>query len=82
MALNLDNLSTHGSGPPTGMHTYLTADAIGTVVGANYFDAATTRLRQGDMIFVASSLGGTMAGDVLVVTSATGAATVTVTNGT
>lgn len=82
MALNLDNLSTHGSGPPTGVHTYLTADAIGTVVGANYFNSATNRLRQGDIIMVASSLGGTMAVDLLVVTSATDAATVTVTNGT
>lgn len=63
-------------------HMYKTADAIATVVASGYFNNGTTRLRQFDVIDVVSSTGGTPAVDVLTVTSATGAATVTTTNGT
>lgn len=59
-----------------------TADAIGTVVGANYFDAAYTRLAAGDVIIVASSYGGTEAVDLLVVDSVSAAGVVVVVNGT
>lgn len=58
-----------------------TTDAIGTVVGAHYFDNAYTRLSAGDVIIVASSHGGTEAVDLLVVDSIT-AGVVVVVNGT
>lgn len=64
------------------VHHYSTADAIATVVASGYFNSATDDLRQNDIILCVSSVGGTVAVDVLVVTSATGAATVTTTNGT
>lgn len=64
------------------IHYYATTDAIGTVIASGYFNSATDNLRQFDIINVVSSTGGVVAVDVLVVTSATGAATVTTTNGT
>lgn len=56
---------------------YKSADAIGTIVASGYFDDIYAELSQGDMILVASGVGGTEAADVLVVSSATGATTVT-----
>ena len=57
--------------------TYETADAIGTVKGSGYFNAVTTNLKQYDIITTVSSVGGTPAVTDVLVTSATGAATVT-----
>jgi len=64
------------------IHWYSSADAIATVAGSGYFNDATNDLKQFDIILAVTSTGGTPAVDVLVVTSATGAATVTTTNGT
>jgi hypothetical protein len=64
------------------IHWYSSADAIATVIGSGYFNDATNDLKQFDIILAVTSTGGTAAVDVLVVTSATGAATVTTTNGT
>lgn len=64
------------------IHYYATADAIATVIASGYFNSATDNLRQFDVILAVTSTGGTPAVDVLVVTSATGATTVTTTNGT
>ena len=64
------------------IHYYATTDAIGTVIASGYFNDATANLRQYDIILAVTSTGGTQAVDVLVVTSATAAPTVTTTNGT
>ena len=56
---------------------YIDGDAIGTIVGSGYFNSAYANLKQGDIIIVTSGIGGTIAADVLSVTSATGATTVT-----
>lgn len=61
---------------------YQSADAVGTIVASGYFNAATENLRQFDTIIVVGATGGTATVDLCVVTSATGAATVTTTNGT
>lgn len=61
---------------------YASADAIGTIAGSGYFNGVADNLRQNDIILVVGSVGGVVTVDVLVVTSATGAATVTTTNGT
>ena len=61
---------------------YKTADALATVIASGYFNAIAADLNQGDQIIASTSIGGTVLVDVLVVTSATGAATVTTTNGT
>lgn len=64
------------------IHWYSSADAILTISGSGYFNDATNDLKQFDIILAVTSTGGVVAVDVLVVTSATGAATVTTTNGT
>jgi hypothetical protein len=61
---------------------YQTADAIATVIASGYFNGATENLRQFDVINVVGGVGGTVTVDVIVVTSATNAATVTTVNGT
>jgi hypothetical protein len=61
---------------------YASADAVGTIAGSGYFNDVSTNLRQNDIILVVGSTGGSATVDALVVTSATGAATVTTTNGT
>ena len=61
----------------TSIFFYIDGDAIGTIVGSGYFNSAYANLKQGDIIIVTSGIGGTIAADVLSVTSATGATTVT-----
>jgi hypothetical protein len=70
-----------GAGTGNVFH-YETADAPGTVAGSGYFNDVTENLKQWDIILVAGTTGGTATVDMLVVTSATAAATVTTTNGT
>lgn len=82
MALTAANLKlVAGAGTGNVFH-YETADAPGTVAGSGYFNSVTDNLKQFDIILVAGTTGGTVTVDMLVVTSATGAATVTTTNGT
>ena len=61
---------------------YTSADAPGTIAGSGYFNDVTSNLRQWDTILTVGTTGGTVTVDLLVVTSATGAATVTTTTGT
>jgi len=61
---------------------YTSADAVATIAGSGYFNGVTDNLRQWDTVIAVGSTGGTATVDVLVVTSTTGAATVTTTNGT
>jgi hypothetical protein len=60
---------------------YVTPDTIATASASGYFNLATGELRQLDIIIVIGTSGGTPTIDLLFVTSATGAATVT-TSGT
>ena len=61
---------------------YDSADAIGTIIGSGYFNTATAELKQNDVIIAVGSTGGTRTVDMIVVSSATGATTVTTINGT
>ena len=81
MTLSAANFKTIAAGAMQ-VHHYNSADAIATVVASGYFNEITNRLKQFDVIIAVTSTGGTAAVDVLVVTSATGAATVTTANGT
>jgi cell shape-determining protein MreC len=56
---------------------YTDGDATSSIVADDYFNSASAELKQGDMILVAAGVGGTMESDLLVVKSATGAASVT-----
>lgn len=77
MALDATKLERIGGGT-NGLFLYQAgADTAATVAGSGYFNNVTDRLRQGDVILV---VGNSVASiDSLVVTSATGAATVTTT---
>jgi len=70
------------AGGAKGIFFYDSTDAIGTIVGSGYFNNATAELKQYDIIIAVGATGGTQTVDLVVVTSATGAATVTTTNGT
>ena len=59
---------------------YKTVEAIATVAGSGYFNSYTDELRNGDIILVSDTNVPTI--DVLTVTSADNAATVTTLNGT
>lgn len=78
MALTAANLIKLAGAQPS-LHIYTTADAITDVVGSGYFNSVTDNLKQNDVILVVSDTGGTRKVDVVAVTSATGAATVTTT---
>ena len=81
MAYTATSLFKVGGANP-GLWIYKTADAHGTVATSGYFNDATNELKEHDVIIVVGATGGSETVDVMVVTSATGAATVTVTNGT
>lgn len=61
---------------------YVDGDAVGTIAGSGYFDTEYLNVKENDVILCVGAAGGTETVDVLVVTSATGATTVTTTNGT
>jgi len=82
MALTAANLKLVAGGGTGNVWHYTTADAPATVAGSGYFNDVTNNLKQYDMILVAGTTGGTVTFDMLGVTSASGAATVTTTNGT
>ena len=81
MAYSASNLRKVAGGAMS-VFLYDSADAIGTIAGSGYFNSATNELKQNGVIIAVGSTGGSRSVDLLVVTSATGAATVTTTNGT
>ncbi len=60
---------------------YTDGDAIAAIAGSGYFNSATENLKKGDIILCVGTNAGTPTVDICVVSSATGAATVTVVNG-
>jgi len=82
MALSSTALKKIGGAGDSNLFMYQSTDAVGTVAGSGYFNDVTNELKQFDVIIVVGSTGGTATVDVLIVSSATGAATVTTTNGT
>lgn len=53
---------------------YITADAVATVLGANYFDAAASRLPKNTVVVALCVANGTPVVKTLVVTANTGTA--------
>jgi hypothetical protein len=82
MALSSDNLKKIAGGGDQNLFIYNSSDAVATIAGSGYFNDVTDNLKQFDVILAVGSTGGTATVDVLIVSSATGAATVTTTNGT
>jgi len=82
MALDATNLKKIAGAGDQNLFIYKSTDAPATVAGSGYFNNSTDDLKQFDIILVVGTTGGTATGDLLFVTSATGAATVTCTNGT
>jgi len=58
---------------------YTDGDATSAIVGSGYFNLAFAEVKKGDMILVCATNAGTAESDVLIVSSASGAATVTTT---
>tara|TARA_Y100001951_G_C11268463_1_gene257135 strand:+ start:666 stop:911 length:246 start_codon:yes stop_codon:yes gene_type:complete len=81
MAYTASSLYKVGGANP-GLWIYKSADALATIVASGYFNDATNELKEHDVIISIGSTGGTETVDVLLVTSASGAATVTTHNGT
>ena len=82
MALTATALKKIGGAGDSNLFMYQSTDAIATVIGSGYFNSVTNELKQFDVIMVVGSTGGTATVDVIIVSSATGAATVTTANGT
>ena len=57
----LARISSSGNTTANAMWMYTTADAIATVIAADYFLAAINELRVNDTLLVVSSTGGTPA---------------------
>ncbi len=81
MALDTTNLKKVAGAGDQNLFIYKSTDAPATIAGSGYFNSVTTDLKQFDIILTVGTTGGTATGDLLFVTSATGA-TVTTTNGT
>ena len=83
MAYSTDNpLRKIAEGGINSVWLYVDGDAVGTIIGSGYFNSDYQNLRENDVILCVGAAGGTETVDVLVVSSATGATTVTTTNGT
>ena len=78
MAYSAKNLKRMNVGDES-MYIYKSTDAIATVAASGYFNSAYAELKKGDAIIVIDSSTPTI--DICVVSSATGATTVTVVNG-
>jgi hypothetical protein len=70
------------AGGANSLFLFDSTDAIATIIASGYFNDATNELKQNDVIVVVGSTGGTRTVDMIVVSSATGASTVTTINGT
>jgi hypothetical protein len=85
MAYNAKQLARQGgagyaSGNVKSDWIYASADSLAAILASGYFNAATKRLNQGDIIRIVSGIGGTLEVETAVVTSAKGADTVTLRN--
>jgi len=56
---------------------YADGDATSVIVGSGYFNLSYPEVKQFDMILTVGTNGGTAESDLLIVSSATGATTVT-----
>jgi len=79
MAFSADNMKRINIGDES-LYVYKSSDAIATVSASGYFNNFYAELEKGDAIMVIDSSTPTV--DVCVVSSTTGATTVTVVNGT
>jgi len=65
------------AGSENSLFFYTDGDAKSTVVASGYFNLSYQELSKGDVILCSIGVGGTHEMDVITVTSATGATTVT-----
>jgi hypothetical protein len=85
MAFNIDGFKTiqtggalgSGEGSVKQIHHYVTNDLLSEVDDSGYFNSITALLRKGDQIVVSGDIDGTPAINTFLVSSATGAGTVT-----
>lgn len=82
MALDKQSLTRihatpRAAGASKSVFHYVTDDTVANIIASGYFNSATKELEKGDVIIASCVNGGTNTCTVCVVTSATGAATVT-----
>ena len=82
MAFDATNLKKIAGAGDQNLFIYKSTDAPSVIVGSGYFNTVTSDLKQFDIILAVGTTGGNATGDLIFVKSATGAATVTTTNGT
>jgi len=80
-AFSAANMNRVHSGTVT-LWVYKSTDTLATIVTSGYFNSHYQMIRENDIILCVGTSGGTQTVDVLVVSSADNATTVTVTNGT
>jgi hypothetical protein len=78
MALDLTKLSRIAYANGQGLHLYRSDDLRSVIIASGYFNSATNVLKNGDIILVSGDEDGTDAPFPVMVTSASAAATVTV----
>jgi hypothetical protein len=69
------------AGGSVGIWHYSSTDAISTIIGTDYFLAATSELKVNDIIRCVGSTGGTRSADLVVVSTNSGTSVATI-NGT
>ncbi len=69
------------AGGSVGIWHYSSTDAISTIIGTDYFLAATSELKVNDLILCVGSTGGTRSADLVVVSTNSGTSVATI-NGT
>ena len=81
MAYALDNplKKVAQMGDSNNLWYYTDGDATSSIVGSGYFNLSAGNLSKGDMILVCATNAGTAESDLLIVSSASGAATATTT---
>lgn len=82
MALDKQSLTRihatpRAAGASKSLFHYVTDDTVANILASGYFNGATKELEKGDIIIASCVNGGTNTCTTCVVTSATGAATVT-----
>jgi NAD-dependent SIR2 family protein deacetylase len=82
MAYAAANLKKIAGGGDHNLFLYKSTDALSVIIASGYFSTSTADLKKFDVIIAIGTSGGTATVDVIYVSSATAAATVTTVNGT
>lgn len=77
MALTASALIRISNAGANAIFQYSSNDTVAVIVASGYFNSVTEQLKQGDVILISGDLDGIPDAAIAIVSSATGAATVT-----